>query len=144
MYQVYQRFRVCYVAMLLSLYHAYVRHSTMRKPSLRFTALMVLSAADKKCRRTSHIFLQMYQMQQAVENILSVLRYPTDIGATKHECEPFYEGQRALTKHRAPLIYRGGRSNGRFLSHTEVPEGGVSAHWCKWSHPPGQGLSTWQ
>jgi hypothetical protein len=56
---------------------ANLRHSTMREPSLRLTASVVLSAADKKCGRASDIFLQMYQMQQAVEDVLSASYYLT-------------------------------------------------------------------
>ena len=56
---------------------ANLRHSTMREPSLRLTASVVLSAADKKCGRASDVLLQMYQMQQAVEDILSARYYLT-------------------------------------------------------------------
>lgn len=55
--------------------HADFWSSTMRESGLRLTTCMVLSTADEKCGRTSDFFLQMYQMQQAVEDVLSVRRY---------------------------------------------------------------------
>jgi hypothetical protein len=46
--------------------------STMRESDLRLTTCMVLSAPDEECGRASYVFLQVYQVQQAVEDILSV------------------------------------------------------------------------